>query len=728
MKYIALILMALLQLLLSAVLNYKNRSKVSRMFIYFTATLLTWTIANIVLDYTFSTAGVFHDPAFRLSLLNWSNRIGFFIGTIVLISLYRLILVFPVEQKSTKVSKYITACGAIVALLALSTPVAGSYVLKDSNPLYQYGSLTIVIFLYFLVVAATSIRIMVRLSRHTTDRAIKAQTRTILTALLATAGLAIFIITILPVLVGNDSFIFYGYFSPFIFATALYYSIFRQKFLNFQTVVARSIGYILSITALVFSLSITTFVLVRLITGDRLTAVDSLIFIFISAIAAISYQPVKRFFDKVTNRLFYRDAYDAREAIDALNKVLVTSIDVDEVLKKSAIVIAEHLKLISCIFCIKPTQNTPKHVVGNIRNTLSDRDSNTLLEITLADSQKVRVTDALDNTDVSQKELLNANEISVLIKLLVHNDAIGFLAIGGKKSGNPLSTGDIQLLEIMANEIAIAVQNALRFEEIKNFAATLQEKVDNATLQLRRTNDKLKALDETKDEFISMASHQLRTPLTSVKGYMSMVIEGDAGKLSAAQKKLLDQAFASSQRMVYLIADLLNVSRLRTGKFIIEPANSNLADVVEGEVNQLVETAKGRKLTLTYAKPKDFPTMSLDETKIRQVIMNFIDNAIYYTPADGKIDVSLTDKGESVEFLVTDNGLGVPKADQHHLFSKFYRAGNARKARPDGTGLGLFMAKKVIIAQGGSLIFRSVEGKGSTFGFSFAKSKLKPQA
>ena len=150
-----------------------------------------------------------------------------------------------------------------------------------------------------------------------------------------------------------------------------------------------------------------------------------------------------------------------------------------------------------------------------------------------------------------------------------------------------------------------------------------------------------------------------------------------------------------------------------------------MADVVEGELQQLKETATSRQLTVKYDKPKGFPVLNLDETKIRQVIMNFADNAIYYTPAGGHVQVAVADKGETVEFTVTDDGIGVPKAEQHQLFNKFYRAGNAKKARPDGTGLGLFMAKKVVIAQGGSIIFKTEEGKGSTFGFSFEKKKLE---
>ena len=204
-----------------------------------------------------------------------------------------------------------------------------------------------------------------------------------------------------------------------------------------------------------------------------------------------------------------------------------------------------------------------------------------------------------------------------------------------------------------------------------------------------------------------------------------MILEGDAGEINDLQKKFLNQAFISSQRMVYLISDLLNVSRLKTGKFIIENRETFLPDTVEDELRQLDETIKARGLKLEYKKPKKFPLVMLDEDKIRQVIMNFADNAIYYTPSGGKIVVELKANEDSIEYTVKDSGIGVPKHEQHYLFTKFYRAGNARKARPDGTGLGLFMAKKVITAQGGSILFSSEEGKGSVFGFSFPRAKIE---
>jgi len=260
----------------------------------------------------------------------------------------------------------------------------------------------------------------------------------------------------------------------------------------------------------------------------------------------------------------------------------------------------------------------------------------------------------------------------------------------------------------------IALDNRLLFEENVRVVK-----------QLQQTNDQLKEIDASKDEFISMASHQLRTPLTSMKGYVSMVLEGDVGPITDNQRAMLQQAFDSSQRMVYLIADLLNVSRLRTGKFVILNKTTDLPQVIEDELRQLSTAAKARNVRFNYTKPTEFPKVFLDETKVRQVVMNFLDNALYYTPDGGHVDVNLVSDGKSIRYTVADTGLGVPKEEQKYLFTKFYRAQNARKMRPDGTGLGLYMARKVIAAQGGALLFSSTEGEGSTFGFSFPLDLIK---
>lgn len=296
----------------------------------------------------------------------------------------------------------------------------------------------------------------------------------------------------------------------------------------------------------------------------------------------------------------------------------------------------------------------------------------------------------------------------VVIKLLSQGcDSYLFFSTSVSEYGDSALT---MLKDGLRPRVSSFIENAFLIDELQR-----------VTGKLKRTNEKLTALDSAKDEFISMASHQLRTPLTSVKGYLSMVLEGDVGKITRQQKEMLLTAFSSAERMVFLIGDLLNVSRLQTGKFVIEPVDCYLPDAVTDELKLLEKSLEAKNIKLSFDKPTKFPTLQLDDTKIRQVIVNFVDNALYYTPPGGEITLQLINKPNKVEFTVTDNGMGVPKADQHKLFTKFYRASNAQKARPDGTGLGLFMAKKVIIGSGGVVIFKSKEGKGSTFGFSLPK-------
>ena len=364
-------------------------------------------------------------------------------------------------------------------------------------------------------------------------------------------------------------------------------------------------------------------------------------------------------------------------------------------------------------------KNHKSDIVGRIRVNPTSAWLNNSAKTIFIDLKTVPIDKAaisLGCSVASIKQLVSEIPLQAIyvIKLMARQNLVGLMVIGFTGVNAKLLPRDEALLDRLGEAVGVAIDNKVLFEENQYVLK-----------QLRQTNQKLRDLDETKDEFISMASHQLRTPLTSVKGYVSMVLEGDVGKISEEQKKLLSQAFISSQRMVYLIADLLNVSRLKTGKFVIQRQPAQLADVIESEISQLVETAKGRKLELSFQKPENFPIVNLDETKIRQVIMNFVDNAIYYTPAGGHIQVNLVDKGESIEFTVVDDGIGVPKEEQKNMFTKFYRAANAQKARPDGTGLGLFMAQKVIVAQGGAIIFHSEPGKGSTFGFSFSKAKLE---
>lgn len=500
--------------------------------------------------------------------------------------------------------------------------------------------------------------------------------------------------------------------SCFITVAIIAYSMVFHRLFDIRFFVLRAAVYLLTVSMVTIFFAIPAAFMLTKILSLHLSHTTFTVLVAWLLVVAYGLQYLRSRFDKITNRIFYRYYYDPQDVLDKLSDILVRTVDRETLCVQSGEIIRQALRPNFVGFLLLDSHNLAD---VHLTKRLADLNMN------------VFIADDIDpNKHSTLIEALRRNNIALGVKLRTNHEDLGFMVLGYKQSGEQYVVRDQRLLGIAADEIAIGLQNALRFEQIEQFNATLQERIDDATRQLRRTNDKLRKLDETKDDFISMASHQLRTPLTSVKGYVSMVLDGDAGKISPLQRKLLTQSFISSQRMVYLISDLLNVSRLKTGKFVIEPVPTNLAAVIKEEVEQLVETARGRNLELSFHMPEHFPTLMLDETKIRQVIMNFIDNAVYYTPSGGHIVVNLVEKPKTIEFTVVDDGIGVPRHEQHHLFSKFYRAPNAKRARPDGTGLGLFMAKKVIIAQGGAIIFRSQEGRGSTFGFTFAKDTLAP--
>ncbi len=695
------------------VLTRNYRSTVNRLFLLFTIALSLWASSSVISDST---------QNYQLSKVTAQLAFSFSFFGLVLIWLFS-VKFFGKRTLDTKKYIVIIIASLIVGVLFATELV---YYLTSIDT-YETGVLYIPYLLSMVLLFVLTIKNFVRVIRGG-DLMEKNQARVIMLGFGIMIVCALLTNAILPVItsINPDSLTRFGPLFTVFFTSSVAIAMIKHRLFDIRFIVARFLAYGMLLASLLGAYSVVIIIFTQKISySENLGIVKTAVPFVAAAIIAISFGPLKKFFDRITNKYFYQDAYEPQALLNDLNSSLVSSIDLEMIIKNTSILIEHYLKPTEVIFYVYKTEEGLEKVFSTISK--SKEQLRDIQLIAKSFPAKITSVDDIQNlaADVRQHAVKeNIGLIAQLASSSEKNNRVGALVLGPKKSGSLYGKKDYRTMEIIADELVIALQNAVRFEEIQAFNVTLQDKVDDATRKLRKANEKLVALDQTKDDFISMASHQLRTPLTSVKGYVSMVIEGDVGKISKQQKKLLDQAYVSSQRMVYLIADLLNVSRLKTGKFVIDSKPANLAEVVEGELSQLKETAASRQLELVYKKPKTFPILNFDETKIRQVVMNFADNAIYYTPPGGHITVNVEDKGESVEFTVVDDGIGVPKAEQHNLFNKFYRAGNAKKARPDGTGLGLFMAKKVIVAQGGALIFKSVEGKGSTFGFSFSKKAL----
>ncbi len=704
-----------------AVFVRNPRVATNRAYILFAASVSIWMVANYVSN------DVSKAPATAVI----ANYLVFFFSYFTAFSLLYFAIALTNDQSAKKIFKIVYIPVLAIGALSFSPFIVKGVEIQDSLYAVQFGPALPVYFVTLIALIIWTIYLL-RKNFKTAEGKQKAQIKVAYFSFVWTLPVLALMLMVVPVATGWFGSTNIGVLPMAFLAFGLYYGAFRYKLFDLRLVVARSLGYVFAVALLVVSFGIISSLLVRTLFSEQSGSISALVVeASLFALAVMVYTPIKNFFDKTTNRIFFRDSYDPQVFLDALNKTLVGNIEIGILLRHTAAVIEENIKA-DCHIYVSQTDLTPSRMMGNTKMEIKQPDLDLIFREAATIHDRPVVADDLEEHYYELRKTLETNNIAIVSSLITNystsQEATAYLLLGPKKSGNAYSKQDIRIINIITDELLIAIQNALRFEEIQSFNITLQNRINDATSKLKRSNEKLKEMDETKDEFISMASHQLRTPLTSVKGYLSMVLDGDAGKVTDTQQQLLNQAYVSSQRMVYLIADLLNVSRLKTGKFIINATPTNLADMVESEIAQLIEVAKNRKLELSYDKPVDFPEIMLDETKTRQVVMNFVDNAIYYTPTGGKIKIELRADRSSVYFMVKDNGLGVPKNEQAHLFTKFYRAKNAQKARPDGTGLGLFMAKKVITDQGGTILFESIENKGSTFGFKFDKPTTKDES
>lgn len=710
---IILVVTSIANIVLAALVLVSNsKSKINRRFAYVIVTFLLWTLFNYLTDNVAGFSLIFA----RLTFL-------FAIG--IAHSFVEFSNTFPTgrEVMGGRLKLFTRAALALMALVSLSPLlVTSSEVVSGGGAELGVGSAYYVYFLAIIISLIIVVRnFILQAGRSTKNQ--KQQIRLLVVGLLLYVVFAVTSQLILPVIVDSWTSSRFGPVFTMLFIGFITLSIVRHKLFDIRSFVVRALVYLFSITTVGALYTVVIFTIGSLfIDIENISTPQRALLAGLALLIAMTYSPIIRFFNRITRRLFFRDAYDTQEVLDEVGKIIVGNIDLHKIQKSSLDVLSGALKTTYLGFILKSKTG------ANVQDFIGDKPdfNQEALEKSLHSvGKKELLYDELDQANSEKAQTLRKNDISLVIPLITKNDTVGYIVSGPKKSGNIFNQQDRGMLNIAAKELAVALQNAQRFEEIQAFNITLQQKVDEATKELKKTNKKLVELDEAKDEFISMASHQLRTPLTSIKGYLSMIMEGDLGKVSKQQDQALKEAFTSSQRMVFLISDFLNVSRIKTGKFVIEPKELNLSEMVKEELVQLREMAEAKQLTMVYEPPADFPTVKLDENKMHQVMMNMIDNAIYYTPNEGKITVQLYLDGKDVVFKVIDTGIGVPKSEQHKLFTKFFRAGNARKTRPDGTGLGLFMAQKVVVAQGGSIIFESEEGKGSTFGFRFALKDIK---
>ena len=285
----------------------------------------------------------------------------------------------------------------------------------------------------------------------------------------------------------------------------------------------------------------------------------------------------------------------------------------------------------------------------------------------------------------------------MVVPLVLEDRCIGVMRVGSRRKG-AFTDEQIALVSVIAEEAAIIVETAI------------------LNRRLAKTAEQLATLNRMKDEFVSTVSHEFKTPLTTISGFLTVMLEGDTGPLNTQQMKFLTIAKAASKRLSGLVSDLLDLSRLEGGAKM-EPGPLDLSRLILESVENHQPSAAEAGKTLSSEIPAVLPKALGDEHWLHLVLDNLVSNAIKFTQPGGRVRVKAQDKGEFVMVSVSDDGIGIPAEDREKVFERFYRAGNRAQVNAPGTGLGLAIAREVVDKHGGKIWLESELGQGTTVHF-----------
>jgi signal transduction histidine kinase len=310
-----------------------------------------------------------------------------------------------------------------------------------------------------------------------------------------------------------------------------------------------------------------------------------------------------------------------------------------------------------------------------------------------------------------------------IIAPIITQDGIeGVLFVGNSSGSSPLTEGEEEMISILATQFGQSLENARLFEQVYSSHQELEAKIKERTKELADALEELRRISKMKSDFISAVSHELRTPLTSIKGYASILIDGKAGNIPDFVKERLEKINKHSDNLVKLINDLLDISRIESGKIELKFEAENIKDIVENVFELLSLQIKEKQIQLTLDIPATLSKVYIDHSQIERVFINLIGNALKFTPEKGKIAVRAKDANEKIQIDIQDTGIGIPADAKEKIFAEFYRVDNLINQSVKGSGLGLTLVKYIIEAHKGKIWVESQLNKGSCFSFTLPKA------
>lgn len=320
----------------------------------------------------------------------------------------------------------------------------------------------------------------------------------------------------------------------------------------------------------------------------------------------------------------------------------------------------------------------------------------------------MRINEAtLELFSCSETDLLGKKYMSAVHSLTLNGDVI-------KPINRPIMRALIEGKRV-SETVQYIKFNGKRFPAHVTVSPIMLEGEPIGTIQVIRDVTREQQIDRAKTEFVSLASHQLRTPLTAMRWYIELLLRRRMGELSEEQESSLEEVYRVNLRLIELVGALLSVARIEIGTLTIAPVPSNISELARDVTVELKPQIAEKKLRFTEFYDPDIPSMDIDPDLTRIIFQNLLTNAVKYTPAGGEIGLKIERKKKHVLIQISDTGYGVPKHQQKHLFTKLFRADNVRRQDTDGTGLGLYIVQSIVENAKGKVWFESEENKGTTF-------------
>ena len=700
---------SIVNLLLGLFVYLRNtKGKSNRLFALLVASIVGW-IVTLLLYYLIT------DP---LPLL-FIGRLNFAVSVPMTFFFYCLVTAFPKETVKTPRYIYVTALiiTVVVALLSLLTPfIDQNEVAVGDERIVTYGSLYFtwpIVFFANLLLGFIILVIKIKKSTGFT----RLQLSYLLLGFLLFIGIGGTMNVILPYF-GNYTLQQFGPLTTILFVGVTTYAIVRHRLLNIRLLVARSVVYSILVLFIGLAYSFVILFIGRTFFNITVSFNQEVIYLLLVLFIAITFQPLKESVKQITDKFLYKGEYKPNILLSSLNNTMIQTIELEELIEKTLVEIVRGVHLSKgAVVIFKGDAVYKKKTVG-LTNEAFNNEANF---IALSKHKRILVHQEEDDSEIH--ELLEKMNVSVVIPLITGDKLHGVLLLGEKLSGQIFTEEDIQFLGIFGPVFAVAIENSKAYEEIKDFNRTLQEQVDKATSELRLANEHLKELDKLKDEFVAIASHELRTPMNVIRGNLWLILN-EHKNLSPEDEAKIKVSLDSSQHLISLVSDILDVSAIEGKRIKLNPSQIDLKALIQAQIEEMQTLAQQKNIKLESKIESEKVMAYADPDKVKQVLTNLIGNAFKFTPGGGSITISARIEGKNAKVSVADTGPGIKKDDLSKLFTKFGKLETSfsKSANTSGVGLGLYISKNLIEMSRGEITIESEVGKGTTFSFTLPVS------